>query len=145
MKHYLEEDIEVISDNENNINNDIDEEKKSDDEFENIDIDELLEIDKEFNGNNEVDESKIPKKRVGRKKIDVESRAKPTDKIHCDICGVVVTRSNYSRHKKSGSHQKLISIFSKLRKYLVDEPVDRKLSIKEIRYRRCLEKMFDEK
>ena len=33
-----------------------------------------------------------------------EEKAKPNDKINCNICGKIYTRANQTRHKKSKYH-----------------------------------------
>lgn len=61
-------------------------------------------------------------KAVFKKKIEkVKSRvrAKPDDRIMCDVCGKEFTRSARSNHNKTQRHQIYLDFDNKLRNFLI--------------------------
>src|SRR5690606_28867134 len=91
-----DDDIKLVDDeNEENENVEDDENEEN----ENVEDDED-ELDEE---NDADDEMPVQKKRPGRPRKEV--KAKPSDKVKCEICDAVVTRSNMSKHKKSKFHR----------------------------------------
>lgn len=60
--------------------------------------------------------------KAGRKPVVEEKvKAKPTDKIKCDICGKTFFRSGRANHYKTEFHQAHKSMNDKLRKLLIEK------------------------
>jgi len=58
--------------------------------------------------------------KYGRPKKKEEDKAKPGDRIICDICGEKFIRSHRSRHNQNKVHQVYAKIHNKLYKVIVD-------------------------
>ncbi|AEY99244.1 zinc finger C2H2-type domain-containing protein [Megavirus courdo7] len=58
-------------------------------------------------------------KRIGRPRKKPEDKAKPNDKLICNICGGGYTRANISKHKKTQKHQIFEQMNDKVRKSII--------------------------
>jgi hypothetical protein len=57
--------------------------------------------------------------KVGRKKIKESKKAKPTDRIKCDICPGEYSRSSSTNHKRTKIHQAFLKINKNLKEIIV--------------------------
>lgn len=80
--------------------------------------------------------SKTSKKNVGRPRKLQNEKAKPNDKITCDICGSVFSRSARSRHNKTRIHQASLKAINHIKKNLLDDN-NKKISFKKDQCTRC--------
>lgn len=60
-------------------------------------------------------------KKTGRPRKNEEDKAKPTDRLICEVCGGEFTRYNRSAHNKTRVHQAYASMNKKLREFLIDK------------------------
>jgi hypothetical protein len=58
---------------------------------------------------------------IGRPRKSEDEKAKPDDRIICDICQGVFTRAHRSAHKKTKVHQAYEKMNGKIQKLLLDE------------------------
>jgi hypothetical protein len=58
--------------------------------------------------------------RKGKPKMAEEDKAKPTDRLVCELCGKEFVRWNRAHHKKSQRHQLYESVNKKLAKLVLD-------------------------
>jgi hypothetical protein len=56
----------------------------------------------------------------GRPPKDPSEKAKPTDRVICDICGGQFTRWNRSKHNVTKVHKLHVTMNQKLKKILID-------------------------
>lgn len=128
-------DIEIIEDQDDiDSDNDI---KLVDEENENEnDENEEDELDEE---NDADDEMPVQKKRPGRPRKEV--KAKPSDKVKCEICDAVVTRSNMSKHKKSKFHRWVSESIEKYKRVVLSQD-EESISVKELKERRIIRRIL---
>jgi len=62
----------------------------------------------------------IYKNQIGRPRKKEEDKAKPNDRLICDICGGKFIRSHRSRHNQNKVHQAYANIHNKLYKVIVE-------------------------
>jgi|SRR5271154_1709771 len=60
------------------------------------------------------------KRPLGRPRKDESEKAKPTDRIQCEICGNIFSRCHRSAHRKTKIHQAYENMNQKLIKLLLD-------------------------
>jgi hypothetical protein len=68
----------------------------------------------------EMDTLKYIKKPVGRALYE-GGKAKPDDRIKCQVCGKVFTRWNRSQHNKTQYHKIYLKVESQFKKFLFEE------------------------
>ena len=57
----------------------------------------------------------------GRKKLPIDDKAKPTDKIVCDVCGKTFVRSNRAWHKRTEIHRTYEKLGDNVKKMLLND------------------------
>lgn len=62
----------------------------------------------------------IYRNKIGRPKMKEEDKAKPGDRLVCDVCGEKFIRSHRTRHNQNKVHQAYANIHNKLYKVIVD-------------------------
>jgi hypothetical protein len=62
-------------------------------------------------------------KKLGRPRKNNDEKAKPTDRIQCDICGNIFSRCHRAAHKKTKVHQAYEQMNQKLVKLLLDTDI----------------------
>nr|AVL93337.1 C2H2 zinc finger protein [Moumouvirus australiensis transpoviron] len=58
-------------------------------------------------------------RKKGRPKKNINEKAKPNDKIICNICGGSYTRSNITKHKNTQKHQIFETMNDKIRRVML--------------------------
>nr|AEY99263.1 zinc finger C2H2-type domain-containing protein [Moumouvirus Monve] len=72
----------------------------------------------------------VMSKTRGRPRKNINEKAKPKDKLICDICGGSYTRSNVSKHKNTQKHQIFESMNDKIRMIMLKNmPVEKNKKI----------------
>lgn len=56
----------------------------------------------------------------GRPPMAEEDKAKPSDRVKCDLCGHYFIRSNRSSHKKTEKHRLYLRVNKKMAKLVLD-------------------------
>jgi hypothetical protein len=59
---------------------------------------------------------------VGRPKKEECDKAKPTDRIQCNICGGSFFRNNRSRHNNTKVHQFALKMNNDIKKLVLNDP-----------------------
>jgi hypothetical protein len=59
--------------------------------------------------------------KFGRPRKNEEDKARPNDRIICNICGEIFTRNNRNRHKDTKIHKAYENMNNKLYKLLLDD------------------------
>jgi hypothetical protein len=63
---------------------------------------------------------------IGRPKKTEDTKAKPNDRVTCDICKGTFTRGNRSAHKKTRYHQAFHKTAEFIKKTLIDSEPNKK-------------------
>lgn len=134
-------DIEIIEDQDDIVSDDdiklVDDENEENENEENENVeDDEDELDEE---NDADDEMPVQKKRPGRPRKEV--KAKPSDKVKCEICDAVVTRSNMSKHKKSKFHRWVNESIEKYKRVVLSQD-EESISVKELKERRIIRRIL---